>query len=58
MPYYPQRGQTMSKYINRLVKCGYSRQRAKDVCCDFVRNLSFFDLECFVTSMEKYVDKV
>lgn len=50
----------MEKYINRLVKCGYSTRRAYNVCCDFVRNMSIIDLECFVSSIEErcYVDKI
>lgn len=48
----------MYKYIERLIKCGYSISRAYDVCVDFVRNLSWLDLEYFVHSVEKdtYVD--
>ena len=43
----------MYKYIERLVKCGYTKAKAYELCCDFIRNLSLFDLENFVISMEK-----
>ena len=43
----------MQKYINRLIKCGYSLERARAVCSDFVRNLPLIELENFVLSMEK-----
>ena len=43
----------MSTYIKRLVKCGYSKEKAFKVCCDFVRNLGIVDLECFIYSMER-----
>lgn len=42
----------MIKYVNRLVKCGYTYDTAYGVCADFICNLSLFDLECFVQSME------
>lgn len=42
----------MKAYIDRLIKCGYSRQQAQEVCCDFVRNLPLIDLDFFVRSME------
>lgn len=43
----------MEKYINRLERCGYSRDYAKKLCIDFITNLSLFDLECFVWYVEK-----
>ena len=43
----------MQKYIDRLVKCGYTKERAYQVCCDFVRNLPIIELENFVWSMER-----
>lgn len=43
----------MQKYIDRLIKCGYTNERAYKVCCDFVNNLSLFDLENFILTMEK-----
>lgn len=42
----------MHKYVNRLMKCGYTYAKACDLCLDFVYNLSLFDLECFVRDME------
>ena len=49
----------MDKYINRLMKCGYSHYKAFMICRDFTINLSLFDLECFIVSMEqKHVGKV
>lgn len=42
----------MEKYIRRLIECGYTRAKAYELCCDFVRNLSLFDLENFIYTME------
>lgn len=43
----------MKSYVKRLVRCGYSYDRAFTVCKDFVKNLTIVDLECFVLSIEK-----
>lgn len=43
----------MKAYIDRLVKCGYTRQRAQKVCDDFTRNLPLIDLDFFVWSVER-----
>lgn len=43
----------MQKYIDRLVKCGYTKARAYSICCDFVSNLTIFDLENFILTMEQ-----
>ena len=43
----------MDKYISRLKKCGYTYDKAKQICIDFTKNLTLFDLECFVWAMEK-----
>lgn len=49
----------MDKYIKRLIRCSYTEDKAYRICCDFITNLSLFDLECFVASMErKNVEKV
>lgn len=49
----------MKAYIDRLIKCGYSRQRAEQVCGDFIRNLPLIDLDFFVQTMElKYVCQI
>ena len=50
----------MTEYINRLIRCGYSADRAYSVCQDFAKNLPFIELENFVSSIEKdsYVDRV
>ena len=53
------RGIKMWKYIDRLVKCGYSTHRAYNVCSDFVKNLSLVELEFFIASVEKdHVEKI
>lgn len=47
----------MNAYAKRLIKCGYSEEKAFKICRDFVKNLGIVDLECFVYAMErKYVD--
>lgn len=43
----------MKAYIDRLVKCGYTRQRAQKVCDDFTRNLPLIDLDFFVSVIEE-----
>ena len=43
----------MSNFVKRLIRCGYTKERALTVCNDFVKNLTIVDLECFVLSMEK-----
>ena len=48
----------MNEYIKRLMRCGYSRQRAEKVCIDFMLNLPIFDLEFFVWSVEKNVGQI
>ena len=41
------------------MNCGYTEEKARKTCLDFCRNLSLFDLECFVITMEqKNVGKV
>lgn len=42
----------MAAYIKRLIRCGYTSGHARQICEDFTRNLSLFDLECFVLSAE------
>lgn len=46
----------MSKYVDRLVKCGYTHTAASQLCCDFIRNLSLFELDCFVVYLESMKD--
>lgn len=50
----------MDKYVYRLVRCGYSADRAYCICSDFVKNLPFIELENFVNSIERdtYVDRM
>jgi hypothetical protein len=49
----------MTNYVNRLMKCGYSKDRARAVCEDFARNLPFYELENFVLTKEREnVDRV
>lgn len=42
----------MISYIIRLMKCGYTYDRARSVCSDFVRNLSLVDLDYFIMTIE------
>lgn len=42
----------MSMYVERLTKCGYTKEKAFEVCRDFMKNLNIVDLECFVWFME------
>lgn len=43
---------SMSMYVERLTKCGYTKEKAFEVCRDFIKNLNIVDLECFVWFME------
>ena len=53
---FNQEGYLMKAYVNRLMQCGYSRQKAQEICEQFVRNLTLIDLDFFVLTMElKYV---
>lgn len=42
----------MDKYVDVLVRHGYTHESALQLCKDFIRNLSLFDLECFVYFVE------
>jgi len=50
----------MDRYIKRLIRCGYSADRAYCVCFDFAKNLPLIDLEYFIESIERetYVDRM
>lgn len=50
----------MQEYIDRLMRCGFSADRAYSICRDFMKNLHIFDLQFFVESIERdtYVDRV
>ena len=39
-------------YVSRLIRCGYTKDGALDVCRDFVLNLSIADLDLFVKQVE------
>lgn len=43
----------METYIVRLMACGYTREKAEEICKDFMLNLHLFDLEFFVDAMEQ-----
>lgn len=47
----------MADYIRRLVACGYTPEKARQICQDFSRNLPLFDLELFVRTTEEYYKK-
>ena len=47
----------MNEYIDRLVKCGYTTERATAICVDFIRNLGMFDLQLFVEVTEDFYRK-
>lgn len=51
----------MAKYIDRLVACGYTEEKAKEICLDFSKNLNLPDLEMFIETLEEVflnVDKI
>lgn len=49
----------MKEYIRRLIECGYTEDKAEQVCIDFMRNLPLFDLQFFVEAIEKKnVDRI
>ena len=50
----------MQENIERLIRCGYSADRAYCICVDFMKNLPLFDLQLFVESVERecYVDRI
>lgn len=47
----------MAEYIERLVKCGYTPEKAKQICLEFSRNLPVFDLELFVKTTEEFYEQ-
>lgn len=49
----------MDKYVERLIKCGYSVSEARKICYDFLKDFCLFDLINFILFMEnEHVDKV
>lgn len=48
----------MKEYIERLIECGYTEEKAYELCVDFIKNLPLFDLQFFVETKEAqtYVD--
>ena len=44
----------MPVYINRLIKCGYSYDKARNLCLEYTRNLSLLDLEYLIETLEKH----
>lgn len=48
----------MSEYIERLMRCGYSADRAISTYRDFLKNFTIADLDIYVRQVEKdnYVD--
>lgn len=47
----------MEEYIRRLMACGYSEERARQLCLDFSHNLHLFDLDHFILFIEKENEK-
>lgn len=43
----------MREYINRLVSCGYSPDRAYLTCQSFLKEYSINDLEQYISSIEE-----
>lgn len=43
----------MQKYVDRLIECGYSPEKARSLCHDIGRNLGIVDLENLIESIEK-----
>jgi len=50
----------MREYIDRLMRCGFSADRAYSICQDFGKNLPLIELENFIQSIERdcYVDRI
>lgn len=42
----------MQKFINRLIKCNYSKERAESVCYDLWNNCGYVALVLFVSQIE------
>lgn len=47
----------MKDYIERLVRCGYTQKKAREICQDFSKNLPAFDLDLFVRCVEEHFAK-
>lgn len=43
----------MQKYIDRLMRCGFSYHRAYYECCDFIKEYGLEGLEDYISSIEK-----
>lgn len=48
----------MAKYIDRLMACGYSEEKAREICQEFSKNLNLFDLEMFIETLEEVSGRV
>lgn len=49
----------MKEYINRLITCGFTYDKARSLCLDFLKDFSTQDLDYFISFLEKpYVDKI
>lgn len=42
----------MKKYVKRLMKCNYSKERAESVCYDMWKNCGYVALNLFVDQIE------
>lgn len=43
----------MQKYIDALVRCGYTREQAYKECVGFLKDFSLLELRWFVESAER-----
>jgi len=48
----------MLKYIQRLILCGYSPTDAYVTCYDFIKEFSLIELDLFIRSIEKEIQRV
>lgn len=43
----------MKRYIDRLIACGYSEEKATELCIEVSNNLPLIELENLILSLEK-----
>lgn len=43
----------MQKYIDRLIKCGYTWSDAYALCCEYIDNFPIYELENFIRWIEQ-----
>ena len=49
----------MKKYIERLIACGFTEEKATALCVEVSNNLPLFELENIIRAMEKkHVERV